>query len=84
MRLAVPVEKLPHRGPHNRDTALLPQPLDHLVKGRVRRLCKHAQNEIRSRATGRNTRKGACNRGHAPDFYCLSRTPGPPPFFATN
>src|SRR5947207_2585493 len=49
MRQAVPVEKLPHRGPHHRDTAFLPQPLDHLVKRRVRRLCESAQNEIRMR-----------------------------------
>jgi hypothetical protein len=47
--LAVPVEKLPHRGSHNRNVAFLAQPLDHLVKRRVRRLRKRAENESRMR-----------------------------------
>ncbi|MEH2480510.1 hypothetical protein V1282_003867 [Nitrobacteraceae bacterium AZCC 2146] len=47
MRLAVPIEKLPHSGPHNGHATFLPQPLDHLVKRCVGRLGKRAQNEIR-------------------------------------
>src|SRR3977135_2113593 len=34
------VDTVPHRGSHNRDAAFLPQPLYHLVKRRIRRLCK--------------------------------------------
>jgi AraC-like DNA-binding protein len=49
VRLAVPVEKLPHGGPHNHNAAFFPQSFDHLVKRRVRRLCECAQNEIRVR-----------------------------------
>ncbi len=76
MRLAVPVEKLPHRGPHNRDGAFLPQPLDHLVKRRVGRLRKRAQNEIRMRIKHGTLRLALFGRTNLP---CCSLQPRPCP-----
>jgi hypothetical protein len=66
MRLAVPVEKFPNRSPHDRDGAFLPQRLDHLVKRRVRRLRKCAENEIRMRIKHGTLRLALLGRANLP------------------
>jgi len=43
----MPLEEFPHRRSHNRDGAFFAQSFNHLIERRVRRLCKHTENEIK-------------------------------------